>query len=224
MAAAAAAAADAATPAVGGKRRAGDDGDPADPPAKRPTTGGKEPRSDRGGKGLHNHLWRLIEMEGDQQEVKLHHAWPRREALINGIIACTIWLLESDITNKGNWSGYTEEKQATPEDHVMSEGLRQLREALPKDTLAWYKDECLKSDIIALFAKFREHVVGVQAHTLIRWFDAMRDSDGIDIRCFWRFDLQCQPEAATAAAIADAVKVRYEVEHTRVHGDDDGDA
>lgn len=144
-------------------------------------------------------------------------SWNRHDGLINGIIACVIWMMESSITRKRNWR-VPEKGEKDKENKIMQEALLHFRAcvAVLMESEEWLDEDhiFLSEKSRALFKDLRGRIGGLSDHTLERWFGVMSDSDGIDIQCTWRFALLQQPEARPAGAAAASAEraVLYEEE------------
>lgn len=191
--------------AVVSKKRKADDDAPVDQASKRQevdTTGVV--------------LWRLVETrdghEPPTQEMTLHRAWPLRDALMNGIIACVCWMLRERITRESNWDGRDKdnvvEKSTEAEDDVVDKALREVRIAANPLWGGWYEKKgsrrALTSGAMEAIRKFRQDVSGVTDDTLCRWFDAMSNTkDGISVQYDRRFDVLREPPVLANANYED---------------------
>jgi hypothetical protein len=214
----AAAAAAAAAVAVGGKRK-----EPASPPdSKPPAEAKRRTAADKGLAGEPEDLHMLVETWGDQEQMKLHPAWPKREALVNGIIAAVIWSVRYRISNSSHWDPANGKGPYPVGHHAIREAMKPFEEAAGADEkdLTWCRaDGMLTANFIGRLVALRKVLTAIEDEgTLSCWFETLSDSDGKDIRLCRRFQLKKTP-----ASVKCSSSVQYEhYYNSRLLDDEDG--
>ncbi len=177
------------TTAVGGKRKTNTNDD--EKASKRRATGGKEPvrRPDgKAVKGLPQPQFVLIEMWGDKPEIKVHPSGHLKPTLINGVIACVIWLCRiGKRKSASNWK-----KVKSGRKHGIELLLYTLRDAL--NASGFDESGKLTAEGLKSCSNARKQFYVLDLWDLKQWFAKLSDSDGIDSHCVARFQVHEMPE------------------------------